>query len=268
MNTNKPNQQRKRRPRRRGNLYYELFYHLAGMKARETNDGRNLSQQCFHAAFWLRNVSKAQCKPEVSLAAATVVYCWQKGLLSQEAWDNMQDTLYLNSSEWYAATDALFVKAMGRHPNRTSRITLKDEGLDMWDRVTQTLPYTPDQMQWLVKAFEYEQTNHKNFSYADRQRYYYQPPKFEEEEKPKIENEPEEKPSEDTSSFLAALLLAYLGGRGGDDERYGGRYGYLPGTRPHMSKLLEEEGNPEQEAHANQDCIDAVAASLLADVNI
>jgi hypothetical protein len=252
--------QRKHRACNSAHPYSKLLYYLDFLLERD-GDYRNLHWQCSAANGFIKAQSKAQRTPLGTLESAVIVYCRLNGLLPHEAWEDMMYRLRRDTPEWHAEIDQLFLKAMGRNPDRTNSRTIKDEGLDMWDRVK--LPYTHEQMQWLFNAFEHYRKNFRNFSYAEKQRFYYQPPKFEEEEKPKVENKPEEKPSEDTSSFLAALLLAFLGGRGGDDERYGGRYGYLSGTRPHMSKPLEKEGDPEQDAHEDQDAIDAAAAELL-----
>ena len=75
----------------------------------------------------------------------------------------------------------------------------------------------------------------------------------------------EDAPEDLRAAFKAALIAALRKRQEQVDEPFGGRFGYLPGSRSaETADPLDD--NPEQIAHPVQARIDRIASELLADI--
>lgn len=200
--------------------------------------------------------AKLQRKPEDSLSAAVIVAALQRGIVSQDEWENGLRYMRPQDVEWAGIIDRLFLRLVGRRPNRSSTETLNLDALAAWDCVK--LNCTEEQLQYLANIEWKTEDRWVPFSFDEMNA-----------EAPQTggENQGYTKPTNPLLQLFWQLLGGDSGSHDSEDERYGGRYGYgvrMPKKQPTQSEPI----NPEQIDHNDQATIDRVAAELLADIDI
>jgi hypothetical protein len=254
--------------RRRGwSDFRYLLREIRYMDSVGSNGYKVLMDQCSTASNFLERRTKIQRRPEHSLGAAVIVVSLQKGLITEDEWENRLRYLHLSDPEWHKEIGALFEQIMGYAPDPSSNEAIQADATDVWSLVK--LPYTERQMEQLSKGYKDLYKNLSHLSMREREEYWRQPLRFDGESRlvtkdipPKptahsytAPTPPAQPQSNDDGLLLLTLaLIARLTDRLKDKE---------PAHTVKAEPAKQEPINPEQVDADDQDRIDAVAAELL-----
>lgn len=219
----------------------------------------SLSEVCNDAAFWVRESNEIKQYPHRHLTGAVVLVAMQRSVITEQQWQDEIRTIYYDREKFDAAIDLLFERIMGRFPDRSPK-HIRQEAESVWGQIE--LPYTPAQMDYLLRAFEYKRAKEhgRKFNHTDSRRFYVN--KSIDFDDSWLNPKPAQ--AESSCKSLRSILQDWFDKR---EEEYGGRYGYGIKISKHPS-IEAESINPEHIAHDDQAAIDATFLDLLGEMEL